>query len=587
MTENQSNRKKKVWDNIIILISIFGLIICIAILFPQVRQMVLDFLEKVFHREISQPRIWLRTLLSYAMGSICLILLFDYCTLTDSGRALVKKVLREITETLSAIDFRSFLKPFILLTGIYLLGIFTIIQANFFYNDDVGWALSGHREWYNFSRYIIVFLAYLVQPEIRMTDISPLPQLLAVILLACSSILLVYILSNRKITTVRLLASIPLGLFPYFLECLSYKFMAPYFAFSVLICIIPFLFVAHRKAFFFSSVVAMLIMCMTYQAVSGVYLMIAVLLSFQDWNNKKKTNKEILSFLGIAALAFCFAMLFFRFFLMKSFDEQLTDYTSVAMLPLTQLLSGALINIKDYTLIVYHDLSLIWKAGILLVLVFFITRSMAHSKQKKIHAFFFSIIIIAISCLLSFGVYSLLKVPLFAPRALIGFCVFLSCICVYVASDYKKSAIITVLALNWCFFVFAFSYGNALTDQARYAEFRKNILLHDLSALQLGKDNENASIQFNNPIDYSPVVKNTAKHNPVIERLVPKRLGDFILDDLYCLSFNNYNQYRINFRVVVSKDYVDFNTLDLPLVLDSYYHTIHSDGEHILIKLKR
>jgi hypothetical protein len=32
-----------------------------------------------------------------------------------------------------------------------------------------------------------------------------------------------------------------------------------------------------------------------------------------------------------------------------------------------------------------------------------------------------------------------------------------------------------VIALNWCFAVFAFTYGNALADQKRYIDFRTEI----------------------------------------------------------------------------------------------------------------
>jgi len=582
MIQNQSNQKNKIRDRIIILLSGISLIVCITILFPQVRQMILDLTEQDLHIKTFSYQIWLKTLLSFAIGGICFILFFDYCTLTNSGKEIVRKVKQEIKECLYEIDFRSFRKPVLIMSGIYLLGILAIIRANFLYEDDIQYAVLGFREWFNWSRYFIVFLSYFVQPEISMTDISPIPQLLAVLVLAVSSVLLVYVLGDKKITLVSLLASIPLGLSPFFLECLSYKFLAVYFALSILVCIIPFLFIARKKAFFVCSLVCLLIMCTTYQAASGIYLLLVIILCFQDWNSRKKSTKEIFSFLGIAVFAFCFALLVYRFFLMRP----AAYYVSNEMLPTSQIIMGTLENIKNYTLTINRNLSLIWKAGIVLVFVLFIIKSTYRSGQKKPVSFFVSILVIGLSFIASYGVYSLLMKPLWAARALFGFGVFLSILCVYVVSDFKKIAVVTVLALNWCFFTFAFSYGNALADQARYAEFRIGILLHDLSALYPNHTGEDLSIHLKGNIDYTPSIRNIAKHNPVITLLVPPRLEDSrVFDNLYYMEYFNFGTYRMTH---LQNDSINENPFpeNLPVVLDSYYHTIKSDGSHLLIILK-
>ena len=585
MAQNQSNRKNKISDIIIILLSVIGLIACIAVLFPQVRQMIMEIGEHIFHKKASTYQAWFKALLSYAMGGVCFILFFDYCTLTNSGKILVQKVKQEIKDCMSGIDFRSFVKPLLLMSGVYFLGILTIIRANFSYLDDLGRAIGGYRTWYNWSRYISEFSSILVHGDTRLTDISPLPQLLAILILAASSVLLVYVIGNKKITVIRLLASIPLGLSPYFLECLSFKFDAPYMALSIIASVVPFLFIARKKAFFVCSIVSMLVMCMTYQAASGIYPLIVAILCFQDWNSRKKSNKEILSFLGTAVVAFGFAMLFFRFFLMKPADY----YATTATHPLSQLLPGTLNNIKTYAAIINNDLGFIWKIGIALVLFFFVTKSISASAQKKPVSFFASILVIGISFILSYGLYALLAAPSYLTRALIGFGGFLAILCIYTVSDYKKIAAVVVLALNWCLFVFAFSYGNALADQVRYAEFRTGILLHDLSGLYPNRKREDMTFQLKNSIGFSPVVKNIAKHYPVIERLVPKRVSDdYCLENLYYLEYFNFSDYgNANTEAHVgSENYIDFSTYNLPVVLDSYYHTIQSDGNRVLIILK-
>ena len=585
MTQQQSNRKTTVYEWIIIILSVLGLMVCFAVLFPQVRRLIMDLAEQMIHNKILSYKEWVRTLLSYAMGGICMILFFDYCTLTGTGKTLVNQVKQEIRDCLSAIDFRSLIKPGLIISGVYLLGMLAIILSNVSYRDDIMWSMFGSRNWHDWSRYVTILLSYFIQPEISMTDISPIPQLLAVPILSCCSILLVYLMCDRKITLIRLLASIPLGLSPYILECLSYKFMAPYFAFSILTCIIPFLFIAYKRAFLFCSIISLLIMCMTYQAASGIYMLIVIILCFQDWNGRKKTHKEILSFLGIAAFAYCFALLFFRFCLMRYIIEDgIVDYASNTMFPISQLLSGLLININNYTTTIYNDLSLLWKIGIALALLFFIAKAVRFSAQKKILSFLVAILVIGVSFILAYGPYILLAKPLFSPRALFGFGIFLAIIFIWVVSDYKIIATITVIAVNWCLFTFAFSYGNALADQARYAEFRIGLLLHDLSALypDANKDEGLLLLQLDNSIDFTPSIKNIARHNPIIEKLVQKRLGDDYFDSRYYRFHFNFDG-ELNLPAGSS---IDFITLNLPVVLDSYYHTIRSDGKHILINLK-
>ena len=579
---NQSNRKTATQTYIIIL-SMFGLMICIAVLFPQVRQMLVDLAEQILHKKIYQGRFV--EFLFYAMGGICFILFFDYCTLTASGRLLIQQVKREIQDGLSEIDFRSLLKPVLIMSGVYLLGILTIIRANYLYVDDLGRSIYGYREWSNWSRYVSSISSIFIHGDTNLTDISPLPQLLAILILSISSVLLVYVICNGKITTVRLLASLPLGLSPYFLECLSYKFDAPYMAISVFASIIPFLFFTRKKAFLFCSVMSLLIMCMTYQAASGIYLLIVVMLCFQDWNSRKRPNKEILSFLGVAAFAFCLAMILFKVFFMKpnlAVDIDNPYYATTEMYPLSDMVSGILTNIKTYAMIIYHDFGIIWKIGIVCVCILFIAKSIYVSATKKTLAFFVSFLIIGLSFLLSYGVYSMLMLSKWYPRFLFGFGIFLSILCIYVVSDYKKIATVTVLALNWCLLVFAFSYGNALADQARYEEFRIGILLHDLNSLYPNSGEEGVLIRLENTIDYAPSVKNISKHYPVIENLVPKRLGGnaFWEYQYYLKHFNN-DQY-----ISVNGTSMDFHSLNLPVVLDSYYHTIKSDGPHCLILLK-
>jgi len=566
-------------------VSIAGLAICIVMLFPQVRQMIIEFGEWILQRKTSLYQEWNKGLLSYALGGICFIAFFDYCTLTASGKKMVRKVKNEIRECLAEFDLHFLIKPFLLMFGIYLLGILSIIRANFLYIDDIGRAAAGYRGWLGWSRYISEFSSIFVHGDYILTDISPLPQLLAILFSAIGSVLLVYVLNNGKITIIGLLASIPLGLSPYMLECLSYRFDAPYMALPILASIVPFMFHTRRKAFVFFSVISLLVLCLTYQAASGIYLLLTLILGFIDWNGKRKTNREVFLFLGWAALSFCIAMAIFKLFVMKPFNT----YVSNTMLPLPQLIPGTLSNFQNYVNTINGDFGFIWKTLIGIIVCFFIAKVVSKSAQNKIISMTVAIVLLCVLFVLSYGIYLVLEKPIFVPRTMYVFGILLAIISIYVVSDFYNIAKIFALALSWVFLVFAFSYGNALADQKRYANFRATVLLQDLSALFPDKDVDKINIQLKNTIGYSPAVRNAGKHNPVIYKLVPQMLmEDEPWANYYYLVYFNYAPFSTANITLTKKDgepYIDFNTLDLPVVLKTYYHTIKSDGKRVLVEL--
>ena len=577
--------KEKIIRYSIYIVSIIGFAICVAVLFPQVRHKIIESAEQMMHRKTSLYEDWFKILLSYAIGGILFIVLFDYCTLTASGKMRVRTVKYEIKECLAEIDRRSLVKPILIMSGIYLLGIISLLRANFLYRDDItrsAWGGAGG--WYDWSRYVSEFLHVFIHGDINLTDISPLPQLLAIPILAIGSVLLVYVLNHSNITIIGLLASVPLGLSPYILECLSYKYDAAYMALSILASIFPFLFHIRTKAFMFCSVISLLVMCMTYQTSSGIYLLITMVLGFNDWISKRKTNREVFLFLGRAGLSFCLAMAIFKFFLMRPYNT----YVSNAMFSLPQLLPGVLTNIKTYINTINCDFGYIWKALIGLIFCFFVGKSVYISRRNQMISFVTAIVVLCVLFVLSFGVYLALGHPLFEPRALYGFGALIAIIGIYVVYKFNNTAKVLVLALSWSFFVFAFSYGNSLADQMRYANFRITILLNDLSALYPDKDKDEnkISIQLKNSIGFSPVVRNTGKRNPVIYRLVPGVLtdDDYLFSVFYLMEYFNYAPFSTA-NLMRTDTLVDYSSLGLPVVLKTYYHTIRSDGKRILVEL--
>jgi hypothetical protein len=131
--------------------------------------------------------------------------------------------------------------------------------------------------------------------------------------------------------------------------------------------------------------------------------------------------------------------------------------------------------------------------------------------------------------------------------------------------------------------VFAFSYGNALADQKRYIDFRTEILLGDLGRLFPDRNRNEMRIQLEGTAGFAPSIGNISKRYPVIKSLVPIHLrSDWGWGIYYPVNYFNWGEKEIvnhrqdpGSRIV----FVDFTEYNLPVILDSYYHTIKSDGE--------
>ncbi len=264
------------------------------------------------------------------------------------------------------IKYKFLAKPFIILAFIYCLGIVSIIRANFNYIDDLGRVSDGYRGWMNWSRYISEGLSVLIHTDSRLMDISPLPQILACLILALASVILIYVFTEKEqISKWNILAVIPLGLSPYFLECLSYKFDSPYMALSVLASIFPFLFIqCNEKIYFCISFVGCLIMCMTYQASSGIYVLITLFLAAKKFNE----GKSCFRFIAVSALSYVVSLVVFRIALMR----KLNDYATTDTAGISDLIPIVCNNIQTYFNLIYSDFNRVWLVLIVLLVVAYI-----------------------------------------------------------------------------------------------------------------------------------------------------------------------------------------------------------------------
>lgn len=480
-------------------------------------------------------------------------------------------------------------KPFLWLFLLYILALLALLRADYSYVDDLGRAAWGYRGWLGWSRYSTTALSILVHPTLHVTDLSPLTQILAVGIMSIAGLLVIHTFTGRKeIRWPFLLAALPMGISPWFLECFSYKFDAPYIAVSVLASVVPFLWwQKDRKKFLLSSFVCLLVMTTTYQAASGIFVVETLFLAFLAWMRGEK-GREIFSWVCLAAAVYVFALLLFKFGIQKPSEE---DYVSITMPPLSGLPAVFLHNAQAYLQVAIGDLNFITQIFSGVAIVFFLLNLRRGTKRNYILTLLAAAAVLFVTLVLSYGAYLVLEKPLFYPRAFFGMGVWFSFVLISLVDLAGRGNPVKWLALllAWQLIAGATAYGNALAEQKRYTDFRVQLLVQDLNYLHLTSD-ENIHYYLQGDIGHAPVVRNVENEYPAVKRLVFSTLGDKNI--WCCFYFYFYHDLGIHAAYAADENAgVDnpnsyYDSVTLPVILDNSYHRIERDGNDVVIRLK-
>ena len=473
-------------------------------------------------------------------------------------------------------DYKFLVKPTLILSAIFLVALSALLRANYSYIDDVYRELWGMSGW-GFSRYIPNFLSAFVHADTYLSDVSPLPQILAVFIIALASVLSIHLITGEKnISVWQLIAAVPIGLSPFFLQCLSYKYDSPYMALSVLLSVLPLLArKSHWAKYSISIALCTILMASAYQASSGIFPMLVIIIGLSDWLKGGKLS-DVLKFYGISAAAYLAGLVFYNTFLVASYD----DYASTALAPIAELIPCAIANYKMYASIMLYAFDIKWFVAIGAICVGFVVTAVFTGKQKRLLSAGIVILAVIAMAMLSLGVYPFLLNPLDAPRAMYGIGCAIGFWGIYALSQPIKwnPAKVFCFALSWMFFVFCLTYGNAMSVQADYTDFRIQAAIDDLSECSALRSEEPLDLKVTGTIGYAPAVENMAKEFPMIEELLlvmfeEEYFGEFGIKEHYGLpSFT----YRVP---------TDEELKALPAIADSYYHTIYADDHIIWIDL--
>lgn len=451
---------------------------------------------------------------------------------------------------------------------VYLVGLAALILANFNYIDDRDRILYGTFAFFWWNRHSSTIAASILGLNSDYFVVTfPYSLFISIFLLSISSIIFLKTIDKKLLNSkIALLASVSIGLSPYYLENLSYKFDAPLMALSVFASIFPFLFIRYKKIFVITSIIGLLIMLTSYQASSGIYMMISIFLAFI-----KILEKDIKEAFRIL-LCFCISYLIVGILYLMIYNPEAT-YANTHILPFKYFLIGLNQHITNYIKTIYSDMG--GGSRVYLHLVFgfafiFVAKSILNAKINKFLAFFLSIITLIILFILSFGLYLIIITPTFYPRSFIGFGVFVGILSLY--SIYKGKILSSILIIIFVHYLIMFAnyYGQSLKAQNDYETFRWTIMLNDLGKF-LDTSHMEVESKFNiKTLGHSgvnPVIAKSKIQYPLIARLIPN------LQNTWGWSESALDNYGIvgNSK---NKDCDEYSSTKV--LIDTYFHTIES-----------
>lgn len=210
-------------------------------------------------------------------------------------------------------------KYFAFIYALYFIGYFGLILADVYYIDDLKRSKDGYFDFLNFSRYLSENLSKLIHLNLHHnTDISPITQFIAMMFLSFGSILLVKIIS-KQLSYFALIASTPLGLSPFFLQNMSYKFDSPFMSIAIISPIFAFLFFRRNFVFFIISILMILITLNTYQAGNSIYIILSLFFIFKI-SIQAKQLRYIFNKITICIISYVIGMGIYKFFILKETD---------------------------------------------------------------------------------------------------------------------------------------------------------------------------------------------------------------------------------------------------------------------------
>lgn len=469
--------------------------------------------------------------------------------------------------------------------ALYTIVLVAIGSVNYPYIDDIFRRIAGVTNFaVDYSRYLSEYASYFVQGSTRLADSGLATFLLSAVIMTVVSSCVLYVLTNdEEATWLSTLAAVVVGINPWFLEPLSFRFDSPYMALSVLVSVLPFLYYKKNLGtYFVASILGVFLMCNSYQGSSAIYIVMTLTMIYLDLQDRGHI-KLIISRLLASILAYGIGVVAYYF--QTKLNPALAlrgDTTTIN--PLGELPRAILTNLDVYFTTLRNQSTRIWLLLALFIVIYLIIVSAAKAKINIVLSLGYTIIYIVLSSVMSYGLYMFWATPLAddRPRYAYGFAFLLGLFLILIGRQVKFSwlrVMTTGIIVTTVYYalLFAFVYASTLDHQKTSFEQSSFMLANDLNNhLPAPQQTIYVSSFFKD----SQVYQNTVTVYPMIRDLVPSNQSLYWPNLMWFSSLTNMDVNLVG---------LDFSTVDresLELLEDNYYWNIYRRNDELYVEMK-
>ena len=416
-------------------------------------------------------------------------------------------------------------RKILIILVIHLLLNISIGIVNYPYIDDTSRASTGITGYADsYYRYGSEVLSWGLQGSRHLTDNGLTNHIVTSLILTLTSVLIIYVLKKRNsnVGIGEILASTIVGINPWVLELLSFRFDTPFMTLSILLSIIPFYYFEKSiKLFGITSLVSIFIMCNTYQGSSGIYLALLIILWYLNYVEDK--TKNLLLTVSVGVGSYIVGILFFLLE-MKLFPSPNPTFGNTTIAPLAIIIKTAIKNAYLYGLTIFNQSASVWKFLIALVFLLIIIKIIF----SKISLFkkFLGLILIPTVIVSSYGLYLFLlsSLMLQRPRYAFGFGIVICFLMVSLTRYNNHSKIrtltnlVTILTIFY-FMNFGLGYASVLANQK--SQFQSDSTLLQMEISDLVSKGKGQKIHLNYMANNSIIFENSTRNYPLLRYLVP------------------------------------------------------------------
>lgn len=384
----------------------------------------------------------------------------------------------------------------------FLLILLPILLADRPFNDDVVRQATGAYGWNANGRHLSnLLMRVLALGQSRLVDLSPLPQLLALPLLAIGCLSWLKRIRIRS-AQVAVLVAFPIGAQPFFLENLSYQFDAGFMALAVSTALIAATHFRLGVAGLATTTLALIACFSLYQPAINVFLVACMLVLIRDHIDGERLQKTAVQLIAAVLLASLIGLLH-RTLTAQSVSAWVQDHSQI--LPWRQWPLGIWRNIQaflSFQLAAFHPRTqMLWTLlAILSALpgLICIRTVVPTNRARNVWALIPWLLLPIMLLLASLGPMLLLSEPVVLPRVLIGTGMLIAAVfalgafCIDRSPEpatrgqtmakhawYTANGLFVLIAMTH-----AYAYGNALKAQLQFEHRIVNELRDDLWHLQ-------------------------------------------------------------------------------------------------------